>query len=61
MTGSGQAMDILTMLGFVILVGVVVNNAILIVHQALNNFITTAWTTAKRFSNQPAAGCARST
>ncbi len=29
--------DILTMLGFVILVGVVVNNAILIVHQALNN------------------------
>ncbi len=39
MTGlPGQAMDILTMLGFVILVGVVVNNAILIVHQALNNF-----------------------
>ncbi len=39
MTGMpGQAMDILTMLGFVILVGVVVNNAILIVHQALNNF-----------------------
>ncbi|NOR50445.1 MAG: MMPL family transporter, partial [Desulfuromonadales bacterium] len=39
MTGQpGQAMDILTMLGFVILVGVVVNNAILIVHQALNNF-----------------------
>jgi HAE1 family hydrophobic/amphiphilic exporter-1 len=34
----GQSMDILTMLGFVILVGVVVNNAILIVHQALNNF-----------------------
>jgi len=33
-----QALDILTMLGFVILVGVVVNNAILIVHQALNNF-----------------------
>ncbi len=29
--------DILTMLGFVILIGVVVNNAILIVHQALNN------------------------
>ncbi|NIQ97579.1 MAG: efflux RND transporter permease subunit, partial [Desulfuromonadales bacterium] len=26
------------MLGFVILIGVVVNNAILIVHQALNNF-----------------------
>jgi HAE1 family hydrophobic/amphiphilic exporter-1 len=31
-----QPMDILTMLGFIILVGVVVNNAILIVHQALN-------------------------
>ncbi|MBF0193927.1 MAG: efflux RND transporter permease subunit [Magnetococcales bacterium] len=30
-----QAMDVLTMLGFVILVGVVVNNAILIVHQSL--------------------------
>ncbi|MBW1956808.1 MAG: efflux RND transporter permease subunit, partial [Deltaproteobacteria bacterium] len=34
---AGQALDILTMLGFVILVGVVVNNAILIVHQSLNN------------------------
>jgi len=32
-----QALDILTMLGFVILIGVVVNNAILIVHQSLNN------------------------
>jgi HAE1 family hydrophobic/amphiphilic exporter-1 len=31
-----QTMDVLTMLGFIILVGVVVNNAILIVHQALN-------------------------
>ncbi|MEE9523535.1 MAG: efflux RND transporter permease subunit [Thermodesulfovibrionales bacterium] len=31
-------LDILTMLGFIILIGVVVNNAILIVHQALNNF-----------------------
>ncbi|NIO16491.1 MAG: MMPL family transporter [Deltaproteobacteria bacterium] len=30
-------LDILTMLGFVILIGIVVNNAILIVHQALNN------------------------
>ena len=34
---GNQPFDILTMLGFVILVGVVVNNAILIVHQALNN------------------------
>ena len=31
-----QPLDVLTMLGFVILVGTVVNNAILIVHQALN-------------------------
>jgi len=32
-----QSFDILTMLGFVILIGVVVNNAILIVHQSLVN------------------------
>ncbi len=32
-----QQLDTLTMLGFVILVGVVVNNAILLVHQALHN------------------------
>jgi HAE1 family hydrophobic/amphiphilic exporter-1 len=32
-----QAMDVLTMLGFVILIGTVINNAILIVHQTLNN------------------------
>jgi len=31
-----QKLDVLTMLGFVILIGVVVNNAILIVHQTLN-------------------------
>jgi hydrophobic/amphiphilic exporter-1 (mainly G- bacteria), HAE1 family len=31
-----QSLDILTILGFVILIGVVVNNAILIVHQARN-------------------------
>jgi HAE1 family hydrophobic/amphiphilic exporter-1 len=31
-----QPMDTLTMLGFIILIGTVVNNAILIVHQALN-------------------------
>ena len=30
-------MDTVTMLGFVILSGIVVNNAILIVHQSLNN------------------------
>lgn len=33
---SNQQLDTLTMLGFVILIGIVVNNAILIVHQALN-------------------------
>jgi HAE1 family hydrophobic/amphiphilic exporter-1 len=32
-----QPLDIITMLGFVILVGIVVNNAILIVYQTLNN------------------------
>ncbi len=32
-----QQLDVLTMLGFVILLGVVVNNAILLVHQALTN------------------------
>jgi HAE1 family hydrophobic/amphiphilic exporter-1 len=37
LSSTPQPMDILTMLGFVILVGIVVNNAILIVHQALNN------------------------
>ena len=31
-----QPMDVLTMLGFFILIGIAVNNAILIVHQALN-------------------------
>ena len=31
-----QQLDVLTMLGFVLLIGVVVNNAILIVHQTLN-------------------------
>ena len=34
-----QQLDVLTMLGFVLLIGVVVNNAILIVHQTLN-FLT---------------------
>ena len=32
-----QALDVLTMLGFIILTGTVVNNAILIVHQSLNH------------------------
>ncbi|MDZ7820209.1 MAG: efflux RND transporter permease subunit [Aliarcobacter sp.] len=33
---EAQPLDVLTMLGFIILVGIVVNNAILIVHQSLN-------------------------
>jgi hydrophobic/amphiphilic exporter-1 (mainly G- bacteria), HAE1 family len=32
-----QQLDILTMLGFIILIGIVVNNAILVVYQSLNN------------------------
>lgn len=39
-----QPLDVLTMLGFIILVGTVVNNAILIVHQSLNNV---------RYANMP--------
>jgi HAE1 family hydrophobic/amphiphilic exporter-1 len=34
---TDQRLDMLTLLGFVILIGIVVNNAILIVHQALYN------------------------
>jgi len=37
-TFQAQPLDMLTLLGFVILVGIVVNNAILIVHQALYHF-----------------------
>jgi HAE1 family hydrophobic/amphiphilic exporter-1 len=44
LSGEIQFFDIITMLGFVILVGIVVNNAILIVHQSLNNI---------RFHNMP--------
>jgi len=36
-SGGFQTLDVLTMLGFVILIGTVVNNAILIVHQSLNH------------------------
>jgi len=43
---SYQPLDVLTMLGFVILIGVVVNNAILIVHQALN-FMRENWMPAR--------------
>jgi HAE1 family hydrophobic/amphiphilic exporter-1 len=37
-----QTLDVLTMLGFVVLIGVVVNNAILIVHQARTFMLGTA-------------------
>jgi hydrophobic/amphiphilic exporter-1 (mainly G- bacteria), HAE1 family len=37
LTIAPQPLDVLTMLGFIILAGSVVNNAILIVHQSLNN------------------------
>ncbi len=36
-SGIPQPLDMLTLLGFVILIGIVVNNAILLVHQALQN------------------------
>ena len=36
LSAGGQKLDVLTMLGFVILIGTVVNNAILIVHQSLH-------------------------
>lgn len=48
-----QQLDVLTMLGFVILVGVVVNNAILIVHQALN-FMNTRTHEAEPMSHREA-------
>ncbi|UCF69454.1 MAG: efflux RND transporter permease subunit, partial [Acidobacteriota bacterium] len=44
---TGQAMDILTMLGFVILIGIVVNNAILIVHQSLNLMRLEGWSSQR--------------
>jgi hydrophobic/amphiphilic exporter-1 (mainly G- bacteria), HAE1 family len=38
-----QTLDVLTMLGFIILIGTVVNNAILIVHQSLNHMRNEGW------------------
>jgi len=35
--GTSQPLDMLTMLGFIILIGTTVNNAILIIHQSLNH------------------------
>ena len=42
--GEVQTLDVLTMLGFVILIGTVVNNPILIVHQSLNHMRLDAMT-----------------
>jgi HAE1 family hydrophobic/amphiphilic exporter-1 len=42
-----QSLDVLTMLGFVILIGTSVNNAILIVHQALNYSRNHGWDSRK--------------
>ena len=53
-----QPLDVLTMLGFVILIGVVVNNAILVVHQTLN-FLDPGQATQKDSSKtEPARGLA---
>ena len=48
-----QQLDVLTMLGFVILIGVVVNNAILVVHQALNFMRGRGETSAGRVAALP--------
>lgn len=42
----GQKLDMLTMLGFVILIGIVVNNAILLVHQTLHHVREDAMTSS---------------
>lgn len=41
---DGQKFDMLTLLGFVILIGIVVNNAILLVHQTLHHIRTDSMT-----------------
>ena len=56
---GNQPLDILTMLGFVILVGVFVNKAILIVHQALNNIRCNDMPYREAVWNPPAPGYGR--
>jgi HAE1 family hydrophobic/amphiphilic exporter-1 len=46
-----QGFDVLAMLGFIILIGTVVNNAILIVHQSLNNVRYNGLTGVEGISN----------
>jgi HAE1 family hydrophobic/amphiphilic exporter-1 len=53
-----QPLDVLTMLGFVILIGVVVNNAILVVHQTLNFMDSGKPTDAGSSEAEPARGLA---
>ena len=49
-----QALDVVTMLGFVILIGTVVNNPILIVHQALNHMREEGYATSRGDSGKRA-------
>jgi len=51
-----QPLDVLTMLGFIILIGVVVNNAILVVHQALNFMDPTRQSGTSLLDSQTAVG-----
>jgi HAE1 family hydrophobic/amphiphilic exporter-1 len=53
-----QPLDVLTMLGFVILIGVVVNNAILVVHQTLNFMDSGKETDTASSEAEPARGLA---
>ena len=58
-TGKLQPLDMLTMLGFIILVGIVVNNAILLVDQPSSISATKAWRPPTPSSNRRATACAR--
>ncbi len=51
-----QPLDVLSMLGFIILIGVVVNNAILVVHQALNFMHPRRWTPSDTEAREMADG-----
>ncbi len=55
-----QPLDVLTMLGFVVLIGTVVNNPILIVHQSLNHLREDGMAPAKRLSKASAPVSGRS-
>ncbi len=56
-----QQLDMLTMLGFVILIGVVVNNAILLVHQSLNYMRGIAETALEKAEPMPPIEAIRQT